>query len=209
MRARFVLLAPAVAVAAACTDTPTAVDPVKSPTAISDGAHPVGGLGNPHFFFLPPMVKDPGPTGTPDATLSPIVDICQLGADGLTCDPLVPLLARFTTDPASTSPPRPGNSETVRVSEDHYIVNWHTPTFALDTEKAYRICVRVATEEEGVFHALGHADVDVVEAGNEKKDVDTETLVPLVNGRTLPIKFRIEEGALGEPADPGCGSIPM
>ncbi len=45
--------------------------------AISDGGHSGG---NQHFFFLPPMVQPPLPTfsGTFDASLQPVVEICKL-----------------------------------------------------------------------------------------------------------------------------------
>ncbi len=43
---------------------------------------------------------------------------------------------------------------------------------------------------------LGHADVDVVASGGELKNVDTDGFIPLLDDRTLPIKFRIEEGVL-------------
>ncbi|MHC4092599.1 MAG: hypothetical protein ACYSVY_20385, partial [Planctomycetota bacterium] len=42
---------------------------------ISDAAHG----GNAHFFWLPPMVDDPGAFNGPfDGTLSPVVHICDL-----------------------------------------------------------------------------------------------------------------------------------
>src|SRR6266704_1529045 len=53
---------------------------------ISDGAHLANCLtatgtcvpGNPHFFFLPPMVQAPTTTGTFNPSLAPSVTICQL-----------------------------------------------------------------------------------------------------------------------------------
>jgi alpha-tubulin suppressor-like RCC1 family protein len=86
--------------------------------------------------------------------------------------------------------------ETVRVvpEEEHYIVNWHTDeiltNFPLQEGEHYRIRVLVGGQ------LLGFADVAVVNSRNELKNVDTDQLIPLKDGRTLPIKFRIEEGAL-------------
>lgn len=74
--------------------------------------------------------------------------------------------------------------------DDHFIVNWHTDQFGFDDTKTYRIRVLVVGTE------LGYADVDVVNSGKELKNVVTEESKPLVDGRTLPIKFRIEEGAV-------------
>ncbi len=159
---------------AACLDQPTSQ--LGQPRlAISDGANG----GNAGFFFLPPMVPNPG-EGENDTTASPVVVICEW--DGAAC---VTTLATFTTDLATTTTTQPGNSETVRRSEDHFIVNWHTDAFALDPALTYRISVQV----EGV--ELGFADVDVVESGGQRKDV-AEGFVGVVNGRTLPIKFRVE-----------------
>jgi hypothetical protein len=190
MRARFTPIALAAAIAAACTET--AAPPSARPAAsLSDGAHSDG---NVHFFFLPPMVANPHPTGTPDGSLSPVVDICEW--DGTTC---VASLARFTTDLATTTTTQPGNSETVRPSGSHYLVNWHTDNFDLNTAHTYRISVSVGGQ------CLGHADVDVVGSGKDLKKVDTQEFVGLVDGRTLPIDFTIEQGALAEPADPACG----
>ena len=151
------------------------------PTSFSlfDGAHQGG---NPHFFFLPPMVSAPSPIGVFDATLAPVVQICAWTSAGCA----MPLVATFTTDSG------PG-SQTVRVvpQDELYIVDWHLADFDLDTTATYRISVFVSGVE------LGHADVDVVANGSQLKNVDTDQLIPLLDGRTLPIKFRIEQGALG------------
>jgi alpha-tubulin suppressor-like RCC1 family protein len=100
----------------------------------------------------------------------------------------VPLLAEYTTADG------PG-SETVRLVavDEHYIVNWHTNEFDLDEATTYRIRVLVDGTE------LGYADIDAVSSGRELKSVNTDQYIPLKDGRTLPIKFRIEVGAAQEP----------
>src|SRR5215210_8375392 len=60
-------------------ESPTAPDTRSVPGtvpafAISDGAHG----GNPHFFFLPPLVAAPVTSGSFDPTLSPTIKICTL-----------------------------------------------------------------------------------------------------------------------------------
>jgi internalin A len=187
-RPRF-LLCGAFALTLACGDGPN-LDPLAPPgpqPLISDAVHDLEG--NEHFFWLPPMVGDPGAfSGDFDGTLSPSVEICEL--DGADC--LAPLVATFTM---TTGP----GSETVRVSADdqHYIVNWHTDEFNLDDTKTYRIVAQVDGQE------LGYADVDVVNNGSQLKNVDTNEYIPLKDGRTLPIKFRIEEGAIVvDPCEP-------
>jgi len=182
-RARIARAAAAALILAGCTETvptlPSAGNVLTGPApagVISDAAH----LGKPHFFFLPPLVRTPAATGTFDETLTPEVQVCVLGATE--CEPTI---AVFTM---STS----WGSERLRVSptDAAYIVNWHTDEFGLDTAATYRIRVLVDDIE------LGYADLDVVGAGRELRNVNTEEYVPLLNGRTLPIKFRIEEGFL-------------
>ena len=189
MRARLILTA-MVLVIAACTDRilSTSMAPAS---AISDGA--TGG--NPHFFFLPPMVARPDSSGANERGLHPVVVVCQY------TDGCVTTLAKYTTDQATTTTSHPGNSETVRSSAAHYIVNWHTRAFDLDPDLGYRVCVQVGDLE------LGFTDVDVVPSGADLNDVPPE-LVAVKNGQTLPIKFRIADGALDETGTSGCGSQP-
>jgi hypothetical protein len=136
--------------------------------------------GNQHFYWLPPLVRQPTVSGVFDPSLSPVVEICEWTS----VDCVLPLVVRFTTSGQG--------SERVRVDteDEHYIVNWHTKRFALNPAKIYRIRVLVDDLE------LGHAEVDVVGSGRELRDVDQDQYVPLLNGRTLPIKFRIEAGAI-------------
>jgi PKD repeat protein len=165
--------------------------------SISDAVH---GEGRAHFYFLPPLVREPVPDGVFDPGLSPRVLICEI--DGDSC--LKPPLVEFSMDSGK-------GSERVRVcpEEEHYIVNWHTRNFELDGAKTYRIRVLL----DGI--ELGYCDVDVVGSGGELKTVDREEYVPLKEGRTLPIKFRIEEGACLPPEadfaalDPTSGLIPL
>lgn len=154
--------------------------PTTAPRAsIQDAAHEQG---NPDFFWLPPMVEEPVTSGTFDALLSPVVTVCEWTSAG--CAELV--LATYTM----TSGP---GSETVRVSSDGslYIVDFHADEFTLDGNATYRISVAVG----GLV--LGHADVQIYPNMGSAKNTDTGTQIALVDGKTLPIKFRIEEGALG------------
>ena len=183
---RLAVLPLAAIILAACQDVPTSI--TDSPQfEIMDAVHSDG---NPHFFFLPPMVPDPSASFTEapfDGSLDVLVEICVWNTQNNACGPSFELYNMVSG---------PG-SETVRVSGEHYIVNWHTDGILDDEELAlgeydvYRIRIMVGDRE------LGHADVDVVGTGKELKNVDTDEFIPLLDGRTLPIKFRIEEGALG------------
>lgn len=140
------------------------------PSAVEQG-------GQEHFHFLPPLVPPPEFAGTFDPSRDPVAEIYALKASG--CEPVI---AEFTMESG------PG-SETIRVdtTAEHYIVNWHTDEFELEDGQVYRIRVLLEDQE------AGHADVLVVASGQDLKNAETEEEIPLEDGRTLPIKFRIEE----------------
>ena len=145
---------------------------------ISDGAHQANCLtaigtcvpGNAHFFFLPPMVKAPTTTGTFNASLAPSVTICQLAGN------------------ACGVPPIPVGPVQVDPAGQQYKVNWNTDATVL-VGQTYRIIVSTSGVE------LGFADVLPVTNGSQLKNIDTGEFIGLVDGRTLPIRFRIEQGA--------------
>jgi hypothetical protein len=163
-----------------CTSKTTAA-PLVSTAAqpeVADAAH---GGDNPHFYFLPPLVPQPIFAGTFDPNRFPSVRICEWAASG--CVP-----GGFGVTFTTTTGP---GSETVRVDpgEENYLVNWHTGDFPLDPSKGYRIFVLEGSEE------LGHADVAIASSGAAVKNLKTGETIWLQDGRTLPIKFRIETAA--------------
>lgn len=165
----------AILVAAACTaDAISPTAPTAGPReTISDAAHS-GAV--PGFYFLPPMVPQPSYSGTFDAALQPRVEICELS--GSSC---VTTIATFTFGTGSSN-------VKLDAAGQQYSVNWKTSDYNLDPAKNYRISVY-----QGTFR-LGYADVDVVGAAKDLKNVDTNQFIPLLDDRTLPIKFRIETG---------------
>ena len=177
----------------ACSDGTRITRPTSpaTPTStIADAAHDFAA----GFYWLPPMVSQPNYSGDADPALAPEVTICELS--GTTCGAEI---ATFTT--SSTDP----NAETVRwdATAKQYIVNWHTDQFALKTGSAYRITV---TAGNGVL--LGFADVEPVSTGKDLKNVTTDQLIALVDGRTLPIKFRAETGIVGAiQIDPASAAV--
>ncbi|HET7229423.1 MAG TPA: Ig-like domain-containing protein [Longimicrobium sp.] len=126
--------------------------------------------------FLPPVGQPAELAGVFDPGLSPVVEICA--ADDAGCAAPV---ARFTTSEGT-------GSERVRVDDDGqaYVVNWHTSASPLTVGAAYRIRVTVDGTE-----AASRA-VRVVSNGAGRRGVDGGEL-PVVNGRTLPIKFRVQK----------------
>src|SRR5438105_2005896 len=134
---------------------------------VSDAVH---SSGKPHFYFLPPMVSNPTTSGTFDAALSPAVQICVMS--GSACGATI----------ASYSMISGPGGEKVSITDGQYQVSWHTDLFNLDATKTYRITVLVDNVQ------LGYADVDVVDSGKELRNVNTNDYIPLLDGRTLPIK---------------------
>lgn len=190
------ILTLALAFLAGCSDeSRQPLAPAGAPTPpsfdIADGAHG----GNGHFYFLPPMVPAPSYSGTFDGSLEPWVEICVWSTVAHSCGAN---LETFTMTTGS-------GSERVRVNptDELYIVNWHTgyilEDFPLGADEVYRIRVLVGMRE------LGHADVQVAASMRDLKTVDRDEFVPLKDGRTLPIKFRIEEGALAGSAMVSAG----
>jgi Tol biopolymer transport system component len=145
--------------------------------AISDAAHG----GNPHFFFLPSLVPDPSPTGTFDPAVAPTVVIC--GLNGTACGSTI---ATYTT---TTGPG--GEVVKLQAAQEQYLVNWKTDAFALSDAVNYRIQVLVGKV------LLGFADIDIAKHASQFKNLNTGELIGLVDGSTLPIKFRIETGIVG------------
>ncbi|MET0398923.1 MAG: cadherin-like domain-containing protein [Longimicrobiaceae bacterium] len=182
LRLNRILCTAAVLVTAACSgDSPSPVAPADAPAReILDAARSPLVQG---FYWLAPLVPTPTFSGTFDPNVSPTVQVCELaGPPPSTCTSTI--VAQFTKTSGTG-----GQLVTVNTGGQYYQANWHTDLSSLNTAKFYRISVFVGATE------LGHADVDPVNSGKELKNVDTDELIPLVDGRTLPIKFRIEVGA--------------
>ena len=182
---RLGVLTAAMLVLGACGEQPTAPRSRQAPPpafAIQDGAH---NGGNPGFFLLPPLVASPsGDAEFGDASFAasaaPRVEICQLASDPnagpANCVAGNPLLT-FSGSGVTVSPPI-------------FQVNWKTDEVALNTSAFYRIQVLVGTQ------LMGFADIDPVSSSRDLKLARTGEAIPLLDGRTLPIKFTIETDAL-------------
>jgi hypothetical protein len=152
---------------------------------IDDGAHSIDGEpGDPRFFFLPPIVSNPGTHGTFDSSLNPVVTIEELETGEL--------IESFTM-----SRDRSG-SGVIRVNtrDEFYIVNWHTRRSKLDTDKRYIIRGFADSFE------FGSVTLRVFNRRQYRKNAAHEKLFALVIGRMLPIKFRfiLDPGSAVGPA---------
>jgi len=179
----------------ACRDTvaPTASSPRATTFSpmILDGAHG----GNKSVFFLPPMVSNPsGQPGFGDPVrgdLSVSYKILRLDKPGTTeCGTENSIIKEFTGVPFLT---------------DHYQADWHTDESNLNANCTYRIEVFVSSTSNAPGEMKAFGDVDVVSSGSQLKRVDTDEYIALLDGRTLPIKVRIEEGVTFC-TDPNCVS---
>ncbi|MDP2350340.1 MAG: thrombospondin type 3 repeat-containing protein, partial [Chloroflexota bacterium] len=187
------LAAASLTLVAACVvaDLPSPARRAPSPPSvleapmISDAVHSGG---TPGFYFLPPLVPDPQVPPRFEPSALPVVQIDRIEPDGT----LISELATFTT---LTGP----GSETVRISGGtHWNVAWHTDHFpTIAAGHTYRISVWV---NEGATR-LGFLDVAVVGGQKDLKSLDTNEVVGLVDGRTLPIKFRIDTAAVDQDGD--------
>jgi hypothetical protein len=136
------------------------------------------------FFFLAPIVKSTSYSGTFDASLAPVVEICSTP----TCDPTLKTI--YTVDGSG--------SEKVRVDleNEHYIVNWNTMSTGAVAGQTYRVSVKINER------VLGYFDVAIVSTGAQAKSV-ASGVTALVSGQTLPIKFRVEDTDDGGVQVPG------
>jgi hypothetical protein len=156
----------------ACQDTPLAfrADGAGPTLAISDGAHG----GNPFVFFLPPLVPQPSFEGTfaPDA--DPTVAICTL-VDGA-CGTVVTTFG----------------GDDIKIAGEAFLAHWQTgERNGISSDQDYRIEIRAGEL------VLAFRDVDPKASPREVPDhPEVDDLYAFQNGRTIPIKFRLEEGFL-------------
>ena len=156
--------------------------------AVFDGAHG----GNSYFYFLSPLVENPKRHNpkrhivdleTFNPHLLPVVRVYALpggGTDGCT----------FTT--ASVYGPVVARAE--KGERGHYKVEWNTRASNLVSGTTYRICVFSSMLGSSMGQVLGFLDVEPVSGGMRIRK--TNEIYKFKDDRKLPIKFRIEMGAL-------------
>ena len=199
MRLPRLLPAASLALVVACDD-PSAPGPlpVESPSAaISDGSHG----GNPDFFWLPPLASNPSAhvnwdVGGFNSKLLVQIDVCRLDKNPVDFPPGTPTAPN---PDAAKCVPGPvvahfgSNEIAMSLTEEMYSVQWKTD--GLDPTAFYRMFAYVGTREPPGI-TLGFLDLDPVDKG--MKNLRTGEVVAFQEGRNLPIKFRVERGALCE-----------
>ena len=168
----------------ACNDQPTSPREPKGPSAVIYDANHDGN--NKEVFFLPPIV--PNPSGSeffkpgefnPNLT-SAVIRVCHMVNNA--CATVV---ASFGAGQA-TGP------IVISLADEHYLAVWHTDQSNLVAGQAYRIEVFVDGDVTG--DPVAWADVAVGSTMKELKNVNTNETIALLDGRTLPIKVRFQNG---------------
>ena len=171
--------------AAAC-QSPAAPDTTGDAAGelIKDASHNMGTKG---FAFLQPIATAPvKSTGKFEPRLAPEVHLEQLDANG-----------NLTKTIATFDATHRVNGENVRRNrnKEFYVVRIHSSGLHLDPALTYRVRVLTGGVE------LGFADIDVVKNQSEANQVDRKSFVPLIQGKTLPVRFRIEKQAVDHDGD--------
>lgn len=188
MRAAMLVCA---ATVASCTDASHPAGPVAissllpNPTAsfsLADGANG----GNTRFWFLPPLVENPGIGPANSTAIFPAlrVDVCVLQGSACVAGPPV---ARFLPVPREGAAGLRKDDDGIRLTGNHYEAVWETAR-STDAASDYRVTVFAGDVE------LGHADVDVLD-GKVKKS-GRPGYVAVKAGDRLLIPFRVRDGVI-------------
>jgi hypothetical protein len=168
------------------TDTGTlGIPAVSTASEVFDGSSD----GNPHFFFLSPLVEGPVYSGVADISLKPVVTVCNITgqdpawnpADGLCSD----ILVEFSMDAADPN-------DQLSVGDESYSVVWKTDRYPAPEGETFRIAVSILDRTLGWLDATSYPpSVFASFTGT-----DPEGNVAISSNGSANIKFRIEDGAL-------------
>ena len=144
--------------------------------------------GNPEFFFLPPLLPNPSgddefDAGAFNGNWKPVVRICRLTT-------AAPIQCESENGAPAYLATYQGSAVTVSLADEHYAVNVNTRD-EWATTGTYRVHVFLPRVEPLL---VGYADIVLVSSQQAFRSVNSSELVPLMDGRTLPLKFRIEDG---------------
>ena len=169
----------------ACGDSTAPTPRLRAPSAptamLNDGSKAGG---NPDFFFLPSVV--PNPSGDPDFSAGqfaggwkPVVNVCEVNAADLNAGCISGTVKSYS-----------GAAVAVSLADEHYRVQVDTKELWAVAGGTYRFTVTVVGSQPV---ALGFVDIALL--SGSAKNAGTGDLVALQDGRTIPLKFRIEKGA--------------
>jgi hypothetical protein len=153
------------------------------------------------FWWLPSLVPQPALSGTFQSNLDPMIRVicyettqavqnCYGKTDGATASNQI---AQFTVGSG------------VLVEEDHYKVEFDTKAYNLKVSESstlyttYRIIAYTSPLTVGYAggpYPLGWADIQIAENGAAATNLENpDALIELVNNRTLPVRFFLNEDA--------------
>ena len=145
--------------------------------------------GNPHFFFLSPLVEDPVYSGVADISLKPAVTVCNI--TDMPWDPRATecpeahVVAVFSLDAADPD-------DQLSVGDESYSVVWKTDRYPAPEGETFRIAVAIVGRTLGWLDARSYPP----SAFASFKGTDPEGNVAISSNGSANIKFRIEDGAL-------------
>ncbi len=147
-----------------------------------------------HFSFLSPLGSGTK-EGIFNPRLAPIVEVCRLATSGQPTEatPCSDVVAWFGLTTGS-GPDR----VTVDARREMYGVVWNLRRYSLSTGY-YRVFVRTSLSSAGGGTTFGFADLAIASSNRAARELAGPGVTPATATSDLPIKFRIEEGAL-------CGS---
>jgi hypothetical protein len=200
---RLALIAAISVVFATCSDQGPPTDIDVPSFAISDATR----SGNPDFFFGPPITRNGNQhpdfePGEFNANLGPAVTICvidpalEMSFGTAACYPTqpagFPIIITLQGGPA-------GHQLILDAAAEYYQVVWNTELFNTSPDQINRVVASVGATE------LGFADVIVL--GHENfQNVATGEVITMKDARRIPIRLRIENGALCDPDAEDCAS---
>jgi hypothetical protein len=174
------------------TDSPMGSDPgnfgtpgLSTASEVFDGSTE----GNPHFFFLSPLVEDPVYSGVPDISLKPVVTVCNI--TDMPWDPRATecpetnIVAVFSLDAADPD-------DQLSVSDEAYSVVWKTDRYPAPEGETFRIAVSILDRTLGWLDATSYPPSVFASF----KGTDPDGNVAISSNGSANIKFRIEDGAL-------------
>ncbi|MFN8668787.1 MAG: peptidoglycan DD-metalloendopeptidase family protein [Gemmatimonadaceae bacterium] len=136
--------------------------------------------GSPGFYFRPPIAPVTDYPGKFDRNVRPTVVVCEWLNGACVGNPV----AAFSVDSSAQSGRR------IQVDASSYSAVWKTSREAAMLGKVYRVQVWARD------FILGHADILIVRTRREAEQLPSTQFVPLELGAALPIRFRIEQGAI-------------
>lgn len=192
---------------AGCDATPRSGVSERSGAVVQDEiTHQTFGRKAHGFEFLSPLVRGPADYGAflPNVPITVRVD--ELNQDGTTLRSVAtftgqsgPGRERLRThfqNGATDSDDNDGDAD----PRGYYYARWFTNDAHLSPAALYRVRVLVPAKG-GKTRELGHADLDVVATTGEFRTVDRKDFIPLLNGTSLRIKFRVDWAAVDHDHD--------